>query len=103
MIRTTYANFSQHNSQNWTLFFVLGRPINDSYLEEVRRESQSFGDIVVANVNETYEDLTFKTLIGLKVVTCFCLNAEYVIKTDDDVYLLPRKFEQVFSDLSGKE
>ena len=85
------------------MFFIVARPDNSPALGQLEDESRYFGDIVIANINETYMNLALKTLIGIKIVTCFCPNAKYVIKTDDDVYLLPKKFEQVLSHLSGKD
>ena len=105
MVRSTYANFKNSSSnytENWSLFFVLALPNNNSNLTLVESESKHYGDIVIANISDTYQNLTLKTLVGIKVASCFCPNAEYVIKTDDDVYLLPKKFEQVLSHLSGK-
>ena len=99
MVRKTYANFSNYQKVslkgNWTLFFLLGKPNTYSELRLVETESRTYGDIVVANSVEEYYSATYKILIGLKVVSCFCSHANYLIKTDDDIYLLPGKLEEL--------
>ncbi|XP_075258643.1 beta-1,3-galactosyltransferase 5-like [Convolutriloba macropyga] len=98
-IRSTYAQFDSYNQSsildNWTLFFIVGKPTNQKSYSRIENESRQFGDVIVANVIEDYYNATYKVLIGLKVASCFCPNAGYVIKADDDVYIRLRKLDQV--------
>ena len=91
VIRKTYAAFDKYQQSsilgNWTLFFVLSRPENQTEQTLVENESREFGDVIVANLTDDYYQITFKTLIGLKVASCFCPHADYVIKADDDTYI----------------
>ena len=36
---------------------------------------------------DTYHNLTLKTIMGLKWMAIFCPQAEFVLKTDDDIYV----------------
>ena len=36
---------------------------------------------------DTYHNLTLKTIMGLKWMSIFCPQAQYVLKTDDDIYV----------------
>ena len=53
----------------------------------LKLENESYGDVVVANIEETYyKNPTLKMLIALKFTSCYCPNVEYFVKCDDDVY-----------------
>ena len=41
----------------------------------------------MVNIEEDYENVTLKMLIALKFVTCYCPNAEYLVKADDDTFI----------------
>lgn len=56
--------------------------VNSSELET---ESEQFGDIVIGQFVDTYRNLTRKTIMGYEWLTSFCLEAQFVVKTDDDV------------------
>ena len=36
---------------------------------------------------DTYHNLTLKTIMGLKWTSIFCSQARFVLKTDDDIYV----------------
>lgn len=67
--------------------FLLGRTANASLQEEVRAESELFGDIVQADFLDTYNNLTVKSVVLLKWVDRHCPHSRYVLKTDDDMYV----------------
>ena len=98
-IRNTYAAFEKYDKSlllgNWSLFFIVAKSNNRTEQSWIENESREFGDIIAANFTEDYYNITFKTLIGLKVASCFCPKADYVIKTDDDTYIRIRKLDQV--------
>uniref|UniRef100_A0A8C9QDZ8 Hexosyltransferase n=1 Tax=Spermophilus dauricus TaxID=99837 RepID=A0A8C9QDZ8_SPEDA len=50
-------------------------------------ESAAQGDILQAAFQDSYRNLTLKTLSGLNWVNKHCPMARYVLKTDDDVYV----------------
>ena len=88
-IRETFANFSaiKHLPTKWTKMFLVGAPRNPGESKLLELENQRYGDIVVVNITEGYNILTLKMLIGFKFVSCFCPNAEYLTKSDDDNYI----------------
>ena len=99
-IRNTYADFDSYaNSSlkgNWSLFFVVGKPTDELGRLSIERETKKFGDVIAVNISEGYYRQTvYKILIALKVVTCFCPNADYVIKVDDDTYIRMKKFDKM--------
>ncbi|XP_075260077.1 uncharacterized protein LOC142351791 [Convolutriloba macropyga] len=102
-IRRTYINLRLYSpgslKGNWSVFFLVGKPANDSQAETIKKEAAKFGDIVVSNISDEYYFMTtYKFLIGLKVASCYCQNAGYLIKIDDDTFLRLKKIDQVLVD-----
>ena len=76
----------------------MGKPSNDKERKRLEMENASFEDIVVANFyDSTQRGATIKYLIGLKVASCFCPQAEYLIKADDDTYVRLRQTEYLLT------
>ena len=73
------------------LVFILGFPYNlPSHQEQMRRvlrESLLYKDIVMGNFNDTYSNLTLKSLYALHWVTQFCNNTHFTVKADDDTFI----------------
>ncbi|XP_076316741.1 beta-1,3-galactosyltransferase 5-like isoform X1 [Tachypleus tridentatus] len=53
----------------------------------LERESYIHRDMVQGNFLDTYKNLTYKHVMGLKWVTYFCRQAKYIFKTDDDIFV----------------
>lgn len=67
--------------------FFIGKS-NSSYVQSlVQEESHNNGDIIQADIEDSYSNTTFKSISILKWVAQFCPSAHYVIKTNDDVYV----------------
>ena len=93
-IRDTYANFpftdanERMEKGNWTRMFLTGKPKNSHQYDLLEEENNQFGDVVIANSPDGYYSFpTLKMLIALKFAACYCPNASYFVKTDDDTYL----------------
>ena len=99
-IRETWGKYATglqipppYNSTVVTLAFLLGN-VNASNNHVQIYESERFQDIVHGDFLDTYENLTRKSLMGLKWVTTYCSEAEYIFKVDDDVFVhIPRLVE----------
>ena len=107
-IRNTYADFSKYSNGslrgNWTRFFLLGWPQSANETEKLLAEISDHKDIVVTNTKDSSKERgsTIKYLVGLKIASCFCPDAEYLIRVDDDSYILVRQTEKVLH-LAQKE
>ena len=90
-IRSTYANsssFKENVKFKWKVLFLTGKPTNDQERESILEESRLFGDILVTNIPEEYFSPTvLKLLIGFEFIAKNCPDLDYLVKTDDDVYL----------------
>ncbi|XP_060807446.1 beta-1,3-galactosyltransferase 5-like [Amyelois transitella] len=71
----------------WTrVLYLIGEP--DPWtmsFHDVHREAMVYGDIIMGNFVDSYGNLTYKHVMGLKWVSHHCSTAKYVLKVDDDV------------------
>lgn len=66
--------------------FLLGEPTGQ-HVPDLASESAAHKDILQAAFQDSYRNLTLKTLSGLNWVRKYCPGARYILKTDDDVYV----------------
>ncbi|XP_070387553.1 beta-1,3-galactosyltransferase 5-like isoform X2 [Dermacentor albipictus] len=87
-IRETWGNASAlaaATARAMALVFLVGQAAG---LEgALRAESAAHGDLVMGNFVDSYHNLTYKHVMGLKWVASRCGQARYVLKTDDDVFM----------------
>ena len=104
-IRKTYGNLEElslsTNRKKYSLIFVVGKPKDDDETKMINAEFEKFGDIAVLNITEHLFSVPYKYLIGFKLASCYCPNADYVIKADDDTYLRITKLDYVIDELQN--
>lgn len=68
--------------------FMFGNPGNH-YVKQaiIKDESDRYGDIIVADFTDSYYNLTYKVMMGLKWTSEYCRQANYIVKVDDDMFL----------------
>ncbi|XP_075868523.1 beta-1,3-galactosyltransferase 1-like [Nelusetta ayraudi] len=86
-IRETWGNESMFPDVRVVTLFLLGRSTKPILNQLVEQESQIFHDIVVEDFVDSYNNLTLKTLMGMRWVATFCGKAQYVLKTDSDMFI----------------
>ena len=71
------------------MIFLLGNTAApDEVLEdEIKTENENYNDILREDFLDSYQNLTLKTLGGIKWGAIFCSQAQFVLKTDDDMYV----------------
>ena len=87
------------------LVFLLGAaPAPNPALErELAEEVEQHGDILRSDFLDTYRNLTLKTVAGMKWGARHCPQAEFVLKTDDDMYVnLPLLETHLLSQYAGQ-
>ena len=61
---------------------------NDSFQNEmIAREAAIFGDVIQGDFVESYQNMTLKSLLGLKWVLEYCPKIKYFVKSDDDMII----------------
>ncbi|XP_037375411.1 beta-1,3-galactosyltransferase 4 isoform X1 [Talpa occidentalis] len=91
-IRSSWGRLREAQGLRVQTLFLLGEPSRghpawDSEHKELALESEAHGDIVQAAFQDSYRNLTLKTLSGLNWAEKHCPMARYILKTDDDVFV----------------
>ena len=98
-IRDTWGSVS--NSYSWPnsnqhfsieVFFVFGINKISSLNTAVAMEAAEKKDVIVAQFDDSYFNLTIKVLLAFKWTRDFCSTAKYVMKVDEDTYINIPKF-----------
>lgn len=75
--------------KNVAFAFIVGKPSLSSKngLEDVLAESDKFQDMILIDHLDTYNNLTLKTLAAFDYLLSTCPQAQYLLKTDDDMFI----------------
>lgn len=85
-IRQTWGNESMVMGLGYVRLFLLG--VGKSSLQSrIEEESRTHHDIIQQDYQDTYYNLTIKTLMGMNWVATFCPHVSYVMKTDSDMFV----------------
>ncbi|CAL1529753.1 unnamed protein product, partial [Lymnaea stagnalis] len=90
-IRTTWASLlyggSWHQNKIVRMaFFFGGAGLRTEEVETLKQESNLYGDIVVADFQESYKNLSLKLATSLTWTVQHCPHAKYVAKIDTDIF-----------------
>lgn len=85
-IRQAWGNHKIMFKKDVVMIFLVGIP-DQKYQVALNRESAAFHDVIQGNFTDTYYNLSIKSVMGLHWARNFCPEAEFVMKTDDDVYI----------------
>lgn len=84
-IRATWSNYALFPQMR--VIFILGSSSSSSnnieINKKIKNESKLHDDIVQVSFEDN--DLTLKTVQGIKWVSKYCSNAKYVLKVNDDI------------------
>jgi hypothetical protein len=61
--------------------------VNPNTQKLIELENSKFGDILQGNFIDAYRNLTYKHTMVFKWFLESCASAEYLLKTDDDVFI----------------
>ena len=86
-IRETWGNGQNVKDLNIRVVFLLGRSNDQEFDEAVALESDIHGDIVQEDFIDSYRNLTYKAIMGLKWVSHHCSTPKFVLKVDDDIFV----------------
>jgi hypothetical protein len=94
-IRATYGTYAKERfflqqvgvEVTIRLMFLVGKDGLSASEKIIKNESRTYGDIVYADFNESYRNLTRKMLIALKWISVYCSDVDFVMKADEDVFV----------------
>ncbi|KAF5304838.1 hypothetical protein FQR65_LT07855 [Abscondita terminalis] len=71
-----------------SLYFLLGLTKNNTVQDTINIENQVYGDVVQEDFVDTYNNLTIKSLMLLKLIRDECAEqVQFVMKMDDDTFV----------------
>ncbi|XP_071530209.1 beta-1,3-galactosyltransferase 1-like isoform X2 [Panulirus ornatus] len=86
-IRDTWGGTTPLAASHAKLVFLLGNPHDRRIQTQVVEESRTYGDILEEDFVDSYMNLTLKSVMGLKWASSYCQQAQYIMKTDDDMFI----------------
>lgn len=86
-IRRTWGSPQEIDGKKIVTLFLLAKNNNPLHQPLVEQESKQYHDILMEDFVDTYKNLTLKTMMGMKWASIFCPHANFVMKTDDDMYV----------------
>ncbi|XP_060655960.1 acetylgalactosaminyl-O-glycosyl-glycoprotein beta-1,3-N-acetylglucosaminyltransferase-like [Drosophila nasuta] len=84
-IRQTWGHYGTRRDIG--MAFVLGRGTNETVNQALTDENYMFGDLIRGNFIDSYNNLTLKTISSLEWADQHCNHAQYILKTDDDMFI----------------
>ncbi|KAM4640647.1 beta-1,3-galactosyltransferase 2-like [Discoglossus pictus] len=85
-IRMTWGNVVNESGVPIVRLFMLGMD-KTANQTAILNESLKYHDIIQKDFQDTYKNLTIKTIMGMEWVTTYCPKAMYVMKTDSDMFV----------------
>ncbi|KAK6054740.1 hypothetical protein COOONC_07755 [Cooperia oncophora] len=83
--RSTYASSSYKQKYNYALLFAVGLSKSKNIQRKLHIESERYGDILQADFEDVYHNLTRKVLSALRFVVSSCRQTKAIVKVDDDI------------------
>ena len=90
-----------------SIVFLVGKAKTLSLLKKIKEENENFGDILMMDFEDSYNNLTIKTMMTLKfhLMDQWLQIPKYLFKVDDDSYVnIPSLYKLAFnSSISSKK
>lgn len=87
-IRETWGKDNGGEGREVRTYFLLGETPNQDIQDKIQLENQAFGDVIQEKFIDSYNNLTLKSGMLLKLIDQNCgRRVEYVMKTDDDMFV----------------
>lgn len=99
-LRNTWLNSTFYKRKVVKVVYLVGTVNDETLTKKLVKENRQHADVIQGNFIDTFRNSTYKGFMGIKWVNEYCLNAEVVIKTDDNAFInLFLFFEQYFSQI----
>ncbi|XP_018019199.1 beta-1,3-galactosyltransferase 1 [Hyalella azteca] len=99
-IRRTWGSGQSLAPLRARLAFFLAAPQQALVQRQIESEAETYGDIIQEDFRDTYLNLTLKSVMALKWAQSHCVQAQYFMKTDDDIYVNAPKLMAFLRELS---
>lgn len=90
-IRNTWGHFA--SKPDVALFFIIGKVANKQLQQQIEEERKTYNDILQLKFIDSQANSILKSIALLKWVRNYCSQADYLLKTEDNVFInIPRLF-----------
>ncbi|GCC44207.1 hypothetical protein chiPu_0028214, partial [Chiloscyllium punctatum] len=86
-IRESWGSVQEVAGHTVRTLFALGHPSSPQEQELIDQEAETYRDVVQGRFQDSYLNLTRKTLMILHWFTSYCPQSQFLLKVDDDVFL----------------
>ncbi|KAK5639684.1 hypothetical protein RI129_012176 [Pyrocoelia pectoralis] len=100
-IRQTWGRYTAR--ADVSIFFLFGITSSKHFQKIIDKERYMYRDILQAKFIDTYSNLTLKSIAMLKWVKDYCVEAKYLLKSDDDVFINVPRLLKFISNNKSKE
>ncbi|KAK6029433.1 N-acetyllactosaminide 3-alpha-galactosyltransferase, partial [Ostertagia ostertagi] len=83
--RSSYASSSFKHTYMYSVLFAVGLSRSEEIQRKLLLENELYGDLLQADFEDVYHNLTRKVLSALRFVYHSCRQAKAIVKVDDDV------------------
>lgn len=87
ILRESVGNALLEARYNWSIVFFVGLSNVEKVSQGVINEAQVHGDIAVLPFLDTYRNLTYKFVYGIKWTVENCPKVRFILKMDDDIVI----------------
>lgn len=88
-IRQTWGHFGQRS--DISILFMLGATLDPKVETVLKKEQKTYNDVIRGKFQDSYSNLTLKTISTLEWVDSYCSKVKFLLKTDDDMFInVPR-------------
>jgi len=82
--------------------FLVGLSDNTTLDKDVADESTKNGDVIVNNINDSYQNLSLKTISAFVWFKQFCSKSRFLLKVDDDMFVQINRLLELIRELLAK-
>ena len=86
-VRRTWGGVTQVLGRRALTMFLIGQTTDPTANQLLRNEDGTHHDFIQEDFIDSYHNMTYKNIMGLKWVTLFCPQASYVLSIDSDMTL----------------
>ena len=83
--------------------FILGQTSNATIQSQIEEESRKHGDILQVEMDDSYRNLTRKSVAFLNWVNSNCPHVDFALKIDDDCYSNVHNLANILADSTPRE
>ena len=87
VIRETWGKQSNYPDNIIKLIFLCGISSEKTVQDALLMESNVYKDIIQEDFVDSYRNLTYKAIMGLKWISRYCMHAKFLLKSDDDIFV----------------